>query len=89
MTTTKSRQSTDDHLTDEVPQNAHDLPRNASSANATPASTVQKPLSRKDVCGLLVRRPDVLAGRRAKSGLGGLDSGVEFIRKGEIVSRKY
>lgn len=53
MTTTKSRQSTDDHLTDEVPQHAHDLPRNASSANATPASTVQKPLSRKDVCGLL------------------------------------
>ncbi|MFN9747900.1 MAG: helix-turn-helix domain-containing protein [Burkholderiales bacterium] len=53
MTTTKSRQSTDDHLTDEVLQNAHDLPRNASSANATPVSMVQKPLTRKDVCGLL------------------------------------
>jgi len=36
-----------------------------------------------------VRRPDALAGRRAKSGLGGLESGMEIIKKGELESRKY
>lgn len=53
MTIVTTRHSTEDLLTKAVPQNAHDLPRRASTADATPASAVQKPLSRKDVCDLL------------------------------------
>lgn len=53
MTTTTTRQSTEDLLTKAVTPNAHDLPRSASTADVTPASAVQKPLSRKDVCDLL------------------------------------